>query len=182
MGHHAVARGDRAADGGVVDGASRQLSALADDRHDELRREYERRFSAQAHYRAAVWRILVDRVFQRYVPETGAVLELGCGWGEFINHVRAARRIGMDLNPESRARLQVEVEFLHQDCSVEWPVAASSLDAIFTSNFFEHLPDKASLARTLEQALCCLKPGGRLICLGPNIRYLNGAYWDFWDH
>jgi len=149
---------------------------------EELSRQYERRFAAQAGYRERVWRVLVDAVFQAYVPETGTVLELGCGWGEFINHVRASHRIGMDLNPESRARLSAGIEFLHQDCSAEWPVATESLDAIFTSNFFEHLPDKASLARTLQQALRCLKPGGRLICLGPNIRYLRGAYWDFWDH
>jgi SAM-dependent methyltransferase len=149
---------------------------------EELSRQYERRFAGQADYRDRVWRVLVDSIFQTYVPETGAVLELGCGWGEFINHVRASRRIGMDLNPESRTRLSAGVEFLHQDCSAEWPVPTASLDAIFTSNFFEHLPDKASLARTLQQALRCVKPGGRLICLGPNIRYLGGAYWDFWDH
>jgi hypothetical protein len=27
-----------------------------------------------------------------------------------------------------------------------------------------------------------LRPGGRLIALGPNIKCVNGAYWDFWDH
>jgi SAM-dependent methyltransferase len=164
-----------------VDGASRRLS-LDGDHHDELRREYERRFSARAEYRAGVWRILTDRVFQEYVPGRGTVLELGCGWGEFINQIRAARRIGMDLNPDSAARLTAGVELLHQDCSQPWPLADGTIDTVFTSNFFEHLPDKASLARTLRQAFRCLKPGGRLICLGPNIRFLNGRYWDFWDH
>jgi SAM-dependent methyltransferase len=53
---------------------------------------------------------------------------------------------------------------------------------VFTSNFFEHLPDKDCLKRTLRQALRCLKPGGRLIALGPNIKYLPGQYWDFFDH
>jgi hypothetical protein len=27
-----------------------------------------------------------------------------------------------------------------------------------------------------------LKPGGRLIAMGPNISVLKGRYWDFWDH
>ncbi len=27
-----------------------------------------------------------------------------------------------------------------------------------------------------------LRPGGRLIVLQPNIRYVGGAYWDFLDH
>ncbi|MFH1743488.1 MAG: glycosyl transferase, partial [bacterium] len=27
-----------------------------------------------------------------------------------------------------------------------------------------------------------LKTGGHFIALGPNLRYLPGEYWDFWDH
>jgi hypothetical protein len=27
-----------------------------------------------------------------------------------------------------------------------------------------------------------LKPGGRFIAMGPNIKYIPGAYWDFFDH
>jgi len=57
-----------------------------------------------------------------------------------------------------------------------------SLDVIFTSNFFEHLPDKSALGRTLDECSRCLKGGGRLLALGPNIKYLPGQYWDFWDH
>ena len=56
------------------------------------------------------------------------------------------------------------------------------LDLVFTSNFFEHLPDKSSLGRTLEEIFRCLKPGGRLVAMGPNIRFTGGSYWDFWDH
>ena len=55
-------------------------------------------------------------------------------------------------------------------------------DVVFTSNFLEHLPSKSHIEKTIIQAKRCLKPGGRLICLGPNIKYLPGLYWDFWDH
>ena len=110
------------------------------------------------------------------------VLDLGCGYGEFINNIPAARKLAMDLNPDAPAHLAKEVEFLHQDCSAPWPLADKSLDVVFTSNFFEHLPDKECLNRTLRHALRCLKPGGRLIAVGPNIKYLHGEYWDFYDH
>ena len=53
---------------------------------------------------------------------------------------------------------------------------------MFTSNFFEHLPTKIALDKTLSFAAKALKPGGRIICMGPNIKYLPGLYWDFWDH
>jgi SAM-dependent methyltransferase len=140
------------------------------------------RFERTAPYRIAVWKILTSTFFNRWIPPRAAVLDLGCGWGEFINQIAAGQKFGMDLNPASPDKLNKDVTFLHQDCSKLWPLADGQLDVVFTSNFFEHLPDKETLRRTLQQAFRCLKPGGRLICLGPNVKFLPGAYWDFWDH
>ena len=133
-------------------------------------------------YRVDVWKVLTSDFFQKYIPESGAVLDLGCGWGEFINQIRAARKFGMDLNPESRNRLAGEVTFFEQDCSAKWPLEEHSLDVVFTSNFFEHLLNKEMLRATIAEIHRCLKPGGKIIALGPNIRFLAGTYWDFWDH
>ena len=52
---------------------------------------------------------------------------------------------------------------------------------MFTSNFFEHLPDKAALERTLLNAKRSLRSGGKLVMMGPNIKYVPGAYRDFFD-
>jgi len=88
----------------------------------------------------------------------------------------------MDLNPDAPKYLDPSVQFLEQDCSSRWQLESNSLQAIFTTNFFEHLHDKAALGRTLDEVFRCLAPDGRLIAMGPNIRYLPGEYWDFWDH
>lgn len=109
-------------------------------------------------------------------------MDLGCGYGEFINNIAAGEKFGMDLNPNASRHLNPDVKLFEQDCSTPWPLADCSLDAVFTSNFFEHLPDKSTLQRTLKEVHRCLKPGGRLMAIGPNIRCLPGAYWDFWDH
>jgi SAM-dependent methyltransferase len=148
----------------------------------DLGKEYEQRFAALAPYRDAVWKILVHDFFQPLVARDATVLDLGCGWGEFIRNIEARSRIGMDLNPDMPARVGEGVETILQDCSQRWNLPDDALDVVFTSNFFEHLRDKDALRRTLLEALRCLKPGGRIICLGPNIRFLHGAYWDFWDH
>lgn len=155
---------------------------MADARPAELERVYGNRFDARREYRQRVWQVLVPRFFQKYVPAGANTLDLGCGYGEFINTVIAGRKWGMDLNPRSKENLAPDVTFLEQDCSAVWPLADAALDVVFTSNFFEHLPDKTALGLTLEQAFRCLKPGGRLIALGPNIKYTGGRYWDFWDH
>ena len=88
----------------------------------------------------------------------------------------------MDMNPDARKHAAADVTMLEQDCSEEWKLSAGSLDTVFTSNFFEHLPSKALLQKTILQAHRGLRPGGRLIALGPNIKYVGGAYWDFFDH
>jgi SAM-dependent methyltransferase len=148
----------------------------------DLEVTYQRRFAADREYRRRVWAVLTRDFFQRFVPQEGAVLDIGCGWGEFVNQIRAKRKFGMDMNPSSPQHLDREVAFLHQDCSQRWPLEDQALDTVFTSNFFEHLPDKPALQATLLEALRCLKPGGRIVCLGPNIKHLPGAYWDYWDH
>ena len=88
----------------------------------------------------------------------------------------------MDLNPKTKSLLDKEIIFHQQDCSESWKIDPNSLDIVFTSNFFEHLPNKESLNRTMGEIKMALKPGGRLIAMGPNISILNGKYWDFWDH
>jgi SAM-dependent methyltransferase len=152
------------------------------DVEEQLRQTYDRRFAGLRAYRERVWSVLTREFFQNFVPDNGTILDLGCGWGEFINQIRAARKYGMDLNPSASQYLSPDVIHLHQDCSTPWALPDATLDMVFTSNFFEHLPDKDALRRTLVEALRCLKPSGRLVCLGPNIKYLPGAYWDFWDH
>ena len=149
---------------------------------EELQRIYEHRFERNAVYRRAVWRVLIDGYFQQLVRELDTVLDLGCGYGEFISQVRCRTKYAMDLNPDASLRAGPGVHCLIQDCSTTWGVPDNTFDVIFTSNFFEHLPNKPALGRTLDEGRRCLKPDGRLIALGPNIKYLPGSYWDFWDH
>jgi SAM-dependent methyltransferase len=143
---------------------------------------YSRRFTGVQEYRNQVWQVLCSEFFAAYVPAQSRVLDLGAGWGEFINNIVAGEKFAMDLNPATGSHLSAGISFIHQDCSQPWPLESESLDVVFTSNFLEHLPDKASVQRTMSEAYRCLREGGRIIYLGPNIRYLQREYWDFWDH
>jgi len=144
---------------------------------------YRNRFEPNAEHRREVWRILVSAFFSRFIAPDDVVLDLGCGYGEFINAVDAKTRFAMDMNPAAKDKLAADIQFFLQDGSKPWDgIEGDSLDIVFTSNFFEHLPDKAAVSGTLREAYRCLKPGGRIIALGPNVKYLGGLYWDFWDH
>ena len=147
----------------------------------ELQRLYEQRFGGMHQYRDQVWQTLTS-FFAQWIQPNATVLDLGCGHCEFINNVRSKVRFGMDLNPDSVQHAALGVKILPQNCAEPWELPDDSLDVIFTSNFFEHLSTKRDLRNTLAQAARCLKLGGCIIALGPNIRYLPGAYWDFYDH
>jgi SAM-dependent methyltransferase len=149
---------------------------------EDLQRIYDSRFASNLEYRKQVWSVLVAAWFGKYVQAADTVLDLGCGYGEFINTIRCRSKYAMDLNPDAPRFLSQEITFLHQDCSQRWQLPDASLDVVFTSNFFEHLPSKTALGHTLDEIGRCLRPGGRLVAMGPNVKYLPGEYWDFWDH
>jgi len=149
----------------------------------ELSVLYRQRFSERdLETKRGMWRVLAERVFQPYLSADGTVVDLGAGSCELVNALVAARRVAVDLNPDTRTSAAPGVEVLltsSEDLSV---LADASVDAVFTSNFFEHLPSKDALLRTLAEAHRILRPSGRIVVLMPNIRYLPGRYWDYFDH
>lgn len=148
----------------------------------DLSRMYRERFADDdVAFKEAAWRVMCDRVFQPYVGAADTVLDLGAGRCEFINSIACGEKIAVDLNPDAGEHLR-EGRFVQASSTDISPVGDASVDVVFSSNFFEHLPSKAAVLRTMVECRRILRPGGRLIVLMPNLRYLNGRYWDFFDH
>lgn len=149
----------------------------------DLAELYRVRFSQeQLPRKREIWGVICRNWLQRFVPRDATVVDVACGYGEFINNIEAKRKIAIDLNPDAPGFLNDGIEF-HQCLATELGSAVrAEADVVFTSNFLEHLPDKTVLNAFLDQVNLALKPGGRYIILGPNLRYLPGEYWDFFDH
>lgn len=144
---------------------------------------YDQRFDpAERRAKARVWAVLCRDFFQRYVGPDDAVLDLGAGFCEFINHIRCGSRYALDSDPQVRdhAAPGVVVRQGRAD-DLGW-IATASLDVVFASNFFEHMTSKEAVLATLREAHRVLRPHGRLLILQPNIRYAYREYWDFLDH
>jgi SAM-dependent methyltransferase len=149
----------------------------------ELADLYRIRFEAELLPRKRqIWEVICRDFLQQYVRLADTVVDIACGYGEFLNGIRAARKIAVDLNPDARHFLDASVEFHLSPATQLAEKARGEADVVFTSNFLEHPPDKKTLDVFLEQVMTALKPGGRYLVLGPNLRYLPGEYWDFYDH
>jgi len=149
---------------------------------DDLEVIYERRFAGSEQERERVWRVLTSRFFQRWVQPKDVVLDVGAGYCEFINNIQAETKYALDLNPATAERAGSEVSVLSQDVTTAWALPSDSVDVVFSSNFFEHLPAKDVLQHCLREIRRVLRPGGHLLAMGPNIRFCYDVYWDFFDH
>ena len=144
---------------------------------------YVQRFDAEERQRKdRLWSVLCEHFFQRYIGPEDTVLDVGAGFCEFINHIRCRRKLALDLGEDTHRHAAQGVLVLTARASAMPQLSDGSVDVVFASNFFEHLPDKEELVATLREIRRVLRPGGRLLILQPNIRYLDGRYWDFLDH
>ena len=149
----------------------------------EVQDLYRHRFNDRDRQaKAKVWQVIVSSFLQQWIAPDHVVLDLGCGDGEFLTHVRCARRVGVDGNPDAAHNLDARIEFHHGSIRDLSFLPDQSVDISFTSNVLEHLASKDEVAHVILEARRVLKPGGQFIALGPNLRFLPGTYWDFWDH
>lgn len=149
----------------------------------ELSDLYKIRFQeAELPRKNAIWKILCKDYFQSYINTDDTVLDMACGYGEFINNIEAGQKLAVDLNSDAKSFLEPDVEFHLKSASKLGELGHGKVDRVFTSNFLEHLPNKEVFNEVLEQIRLVLKPGGKFIIMGPNLRYLPGEYWDFYDH
>ncbi|HJR05803.1 MAG TPA: methyltransferase domain-containing protein [Pyrinomonadaceae bacterium] len=145
---------------------------------------YRHRFPASTlAERAAVWQVICRTWFARYVPQDARVLDLAAGYCEFINHIEAAERVAVDLNPETAEHAAPGVAVHHVAAEdVHTRVPANYFDVVFVSNFLEHCRTRDQVLDVLGSTRTILKPGGRVLILGPNFRYCYKEYFDYFDH
>ena len=129
-----------------------------------------------------IWKTLCENYFQRLIGAEKVVLDLACGYGEFINNIKAKKKYAVDLNPDAPKFLGPDIEFRFSRADKIEGLDDNSIDVVFTSNFLEHLKTKEECDAVLAEVRRILKPGGRFVIMGPNIRYLAAEYWDFYDH
>lgn len=150
----------------------------------ELATLYRHRFSEpELTNKRKIWHVLCRDFFQKYVRVEDVVLDIGCGYGEFINNITAHTKHAVDLNPDTPHFLNADVKFHAVSArDIVSSIQKNSVNVVFTSNFLEHISDNDSLVQIFVQVYRVLRPSGRFLILGPNIRYIPGAYWDFFDH
>jgi SAM-dependent methyltransferase len=120
--------------------------------------------------RSVVWRA-INEYLANFIPKNASILDLGCGYGDFINGISAKEKWAIDLNMDVQDYLRDDVHFKAQSVLDAYTdIAPSSLDLVFASNLFEHFDDN-ELSVMIANIKQVLKSGGKLMLMQPNIYY-----------
>jgi hypothetical protein len=131
--------------------------------------------------REVLWRTLYLHHFARLIPETDCVLELGAGYGHFINQVAARRRIAVDQWEGFVDYMQPDIESRVGDVADLSFLAPASVNFAFASNLFEHITQE-DFAAVLCQLKNALDSNGTLNIVQPNYYYAYREYFDDYTH
>jgi ubiquinone/menaquinone biosynthesis C-methylase UbiE len=131
--------------------------------------------------RARVWRALWRYFFSKRIGADDTVLDLGAGYGDFINAVVARRRIAVDTWPGLADHVAAGVEALIGSADQLDGLREGSVDYAFASNLFEHLTQD-QFRKSLHALARVLSPRGTLSLLQPNYRYAYREYFDDYTH
>jgi len=148
---------------------------------NELEKMYHRRFGEDIEFRKQMWSILCKDFFQNYVPKNSTVLDIGAGYCEFINNIKAGKKLALDSNPDISDFISNEVQIVLSKSTNIDQIKNDSIDVVFVSNFFEHL-SREDIVGTIKEIYRILKNEGRFLILQPNIRFCYDDYWMFFDH
>jgi SAM-dependent methyltransferase len=130
--------------------------------------------------RTKVW-IAITEYLQRYIKKTDTVVDLGAGYCDFINNIKATKKYAVDINPDGYKFCEANVEFINSSINHIAKIKHGSVDVLFASNLLEHLDDH-QLDDALIEFNRILRQGARVILMQPNYRYAYKEYFDDYTH
>ena len=130
---------------------------------------YQRQVGVQSRWHHQKFEFL-----RRYLPETGKLLDIGCGPGTFIGTLAGTEIdcTGIDIAPD-----QIDYAIKNYCCDkVRFKCASldrfaqnssDKFDVITFVEVLEHLPEHTAISM-LKTARCLLAPGGKILVTTPN--------------
>jgi SAM-dependent methyltransferase len=145
-------------------------------------RIYRYRFQGiDAGKKKIVWEEIAGFIYKK-LSEPASILDPAAGMCELINAIKSGERWAVDLNEYfigtyADPKVKIVVGDIFKVALPE-----CHFDAVFVSNFLEHLDSQFQVAEFLERMFACVKPGGKIAIMGPNFKYAYRSYFDFADH
>jgi ubiquinone/menaquinone biosynthesis C-methylase UbiE len=148
----------------------------------DYNRIYEYRFKdVNKHKKLITWNEISTFIFKE-LKQPQIILDPAAGECEFINSVPCKEKWAVDLNSEFISKYAEKGVNIKIGDSLKPDLPSDYFDAVFISNFLEHLNSHEEINMLLINMFNALHKGGRIAVMGPNFKYCQKEYFDFADH
>ncbi len=131
--------------------------------------------------RSLVWQVFAP-FLQKKFKIRNSVLDIGCGFGDFINNITANQKSALDANSEMARFVESSVDFkTGLTTDLKSLFKEKSFDFIFSSNLLEHL-ERDQITDFFNDTRRLLKDDGTLLIFMPNYRLCSREYFDDYTH
>lgn len=128
--------------------------------------------------RRRVW-LAICHYLQKYVSPDATVIDIGAGYCDFINNIKATVKYAVDSNVNAGNFCAEGIHFICGDINdIE---IKTKVDVVFMSNLLEHLTD-VQLNNLFYKLSALLNKNGKIILIQPNYYYSFRSYWDDYTH
>lgn len=146
-----------------------------------FKRIYEYRFQdIKKSKKSKIWKLIGNFIY-KLLDKPYSILDPAAGECEFINNVPCKEKWAIDLNDDIVKFANNNVRVIVGDTLVT-QLPEKYFDAVFVSNFLEHLKNQEEVAYFLQRIYLYLKDKGKIVVMGPNFKYAIKNYFDFADH
>lgn len=147
----------------------------------DLNKLYENRFVStededNQQKRNAIWNVLCEQFFSKFISEKDVVCDVAAGYCEFINNIKAQKKYAVDLNPSVKKYATPGIDVINDNVfNLNNHLKDKNVSVFFVSNFLEHLNSKEEVCNLVKELKDLLIPGGKILILQPNIRLVGGV-------
>jgi SAM-dependent methyltransferase len=135
--------------------------------------------------RRVVWNEVCRHINRYFVLPIFHVLELGCGYGDFIGNMDAKKKTVVEADDYFTEYIRSygnEIDLIHGDVRKVLPgLPSEEYDAVVASNFFEHFSIN-EVEIMLKEIRRILSNNGSIIIIQPNYRFCASKYFDDYTH
>lgn len=113
----------------------------------------------------------------RHLPAQGAIADIGCGIGALFELIGRDRVIGIDYQLEGLAHtstIHTDVPLVCADAT-NLPFPDNAFAALTAQHVIEHIADYPG---TVSEWARVLRPGGVMLILTPNARFIDPSVYD----
>jgi len=96
---------------------------------------------------------IADRIKANYLPEDGAIIEIGSNDGTFLSNFKDYNHVGIDPSSSVNAKALADGLNISTSTFQDFDLESDEVNVVFSANTFAHIPDRLATLSKIKKVL-----------------------------